>query len=53
MAYTLTEEIWSTAGLLRRPFVDDDPLDAVRGIIIGALLSVLLFWMPLAITLTR
>lgn len=52
MAYTLTKEIWSAAGLLGRPLVDD-PLDAIRGIIIGALLSVLLFWMPLAITLTR
>jgi len=53
MAYTLTKEIWSAAGLLRRPVVDGDPLDAIRGIIIGSLLSVLLFWMPLAIALTR
>ena len=30
----------------------DDALDAIRGIMAGAILSMLLFWMPLAIALT-
>ena len=30
----------------------DDALDAIRGIMAGTILSVLLFWIPLAIALT-
>ena len=30
----------------------DDALDAIRGIMAGTLLSMLLFWIPLAIALT-
>lgn len=52
-AYTLTKEIWPAAGPWRRSLVDDDPLDAIRGIIMGTLLSILVFWMPLAIALTH
>ena len=53
MAHVVTTDIWSTAGLLRRPHRDDDPLDAMRGIIMATLLSLITFWMPLAIALTR
>lgn len=53
MAYILTNDLWLTAGSLRRPFADDDPLAAMRGIMMGTLLSLLVFWMPLAIALTH
>lgn len=29
----------------------DDPLDSIRGIIAGALISILAFWLPLALVL--
>ena len=53
MAYTLTNELWPHAGFMRRPYPDDDPLAVIRGIIMGSLVSVLGFWLPLAILLTR
>ena len=53
MAYILTNDLWLTAGSLRRPFADDDPPAAMRGIMMGTLLSLLVFWMPLAIALTH
>ena len=53
MAHTLTNAAGLSAGLERRLAGDDDPLDALRGITLGALLSTLMFWMPLAIALTR
>ena len=53
MAHTLTNEAWLSTCLERRLAGDDDPLDALRGITLGALLSTLMFWMPLAIALTR
>lgn len=53
VAYILTNDFWSTAGALRRPYADDDPLAAMRGIMMGTLLSLLVFWMPLAIALTQ
>jgi hypothetical protein len=30
----------------------DDALDAIRGVMAGTILSILLFWIPLAIALT-
>ena len=53
VAHILTNDFWSAAGILRRPYVDEDPLAAVRGIMMGTLLSLLVFWMPLAIALTQ
>ena len=53
MPYTLTNDAWVSAGFLRRLRSDGDPLDAIRGIFVGTVLSILAFWMPLAITLTR
>ncbi|MEO8537350.1 MAG: hypothetical protein ABI533_07470 [Betaproteobacteria bacterium] len=53
MAYLMTNEAWLAAGFLPRRFIEEDPLDALRGVATGAVLSVLLFWMPLAIALAR
>ena len=53
MAFILANDVWSAVGLGRRPHVEEDPLDAIRGIMMGTLISMLLFWMPLAIALTR
>lgn len=53
MVYILTNDVWLTAGSLRRPYGDDDPLAAMRGIMMGTLLSLLTFWMPLAIALAH
>jgi hypothetical protein len=44
---------WPIAGVVRRRRQDDDPLAAMRGIIFGTLVSILAFWMPLTIALTR
>ena len=52
MPYTLAPDVFSATGYARRQG-DEDPLDAIRGIMMGTLLSILAFWMPLAITLTR
>ena len=63
MSHTLTQKF----GTARPPFrraIDtcaysfrrtprDDGLDPMRGILIGTLLSVLGFWLPLALTLAR
>ena len=53
MAVTVVDDAWLTASLLRRFSGDADSLSALRGIMLGALLSILAFWMPLAISLTR
>jgi hypothetical protein len=53
MAHTLTNDVWLEAGFLRRPRHDDDALDAIRGIILGSLVSLLVFWLPLAVALVR
>ena len=52
MAVTVVDDAWLSASLLRLSD-DADSLAALRGIMLGALLSILAFWMPLAITLTR
>ncbi len=53
VAHILGNDVWSAAGTLRRPYRDDDPLAAMRGIMLSTLLSLMAFWMPLAIALTR
>ena len=53
MSYALSNEAWLSACLRSRLSGDDDPLDALRGITLSALLSMLMFWMPVAIALTR
>lgn len=53
VAHILGNDVWSAAGTLRPPYRDDDPLAAMRGIMLSTLLSLIAFWMPLAIALTR
>jgi hypothetical protein len=53
MMSTATNGLWPIAGIVRRRRHDDDPLAAMRGIIFGTLVSIIAFWMPLAIALTR
>jgi len=58
MAHTLTGYFGTTAGLSRRPYslptsFAEDSLDSVRGVMAGVLISVLVFWLPLAFVLTR
>ena len=53
MMNTATNGVWPIAGIVRRRRQDDDPLAAMRGIIFGTLVSIIAFWMPLAIALTR
>ena len=59
MNHILTEKFATALPALRPPIPEprfrrrgDDALDPVRGILVGALLSVLVFWLPLALTLT-
>lgn len=33
--------------------MDDDPLDAARGIILGLILSIIVFWAPLIFIITK
>lgn len=53
MAYILTHQFWPATGSLRRPYSDDDPLAAMRGILMGSLISLVAFWLPLAFALMR
>jgi len=59
MAHTFTHDVRPAARFSRRyARVDnstrvDDPLGAARGIIFGVLISILGFWLPLAIALIR
>ena len=53
MMDTATKGLWPLAGVVRRRWNDDDPLAAMRGIIFGTLVSILAFWMPLTLALTR
>jgi hypothetical protein len=52
-ANALTTDVCLAVGVWRRPPGDDGALDAIRGIIVGTLVSVLGFWLPLAIALVR
>lgn len=53
MAHTLAHDMRTTASRVRRPLPREDVLDPVRGILIGALLSIAGFWIPLAYLLTH
>lgn len=54
MASTLyVDDRWPPDALLRYLSGDDHPLAALHGIMLGTLLSLLGFWMPLAIALIR
>ncbi len=52
MASTLAHGVWPAAPISRhRDNRVDDPLDPMRGVVIGTLLSLLGFWLPLALLL--
>ncbi|HXU67313.1 MAG TPA: hypothetical protein VN707_08130 [Casimicrobiaceae bacterium] len=53
MAHTLTHDVRPITTISRRNAPADDPLAAAHGIIFGILVSVLGFWLPLAIALIR
>jgi hypothetical protein len=53
VTYMLANDVWPKADFVRRPHFEDDPLAAIRGIIMGTVMSLLVFWMPLAIALAR
>jgi hypothetical protein len=53
MAHTLTHDVRPTTTLSRPNTPADDPLATARGIMFGILISVLGFWLPLAIALIR
>jgi hypothetical protein len=43
----------TSATYVRRPPFREDALDSIRGVMIGALLSIAGFWLPLAFVLTH
>jgi len=53
MAHALTSEVWPDVGYSPQPPREEDALDAIRGVIAGTVLSVLGFWLPLAIVLAH
>lgn len=53
MAHTLAQPFAGTRAPRRERLADDHPLDAARGILFGLMLSLLGFWLPLALVLTQ
>jgi hypothetical protein len=53
MAYALTHHFGTAVAARQPPSRAGDSLDTMRGIIASALVSVLLFWLPLVFLLTR
>ena len=53
MAHTLIHSLAGTRAPRRERRVVDDPLDPIRGILVGVTLSVLVFWLPVALALTQ
>jgi hypothetical protein len=53
MAHTLVHRARTAAACVRRPSPREDALDPIRGIVIGALLSIVGFWLPLAFVVTH
>ena len=53
MAHALTQGIRTSHAHERRMPAVDDSLNPIRGIVIGTLLSIIGFWLPLALVLTR
>ena len=53
MEHTLIHSLGRTHAVRRERRVVDDPLDPMRGIIVGLTLSVLGFWLPIAVALTQ
>jgi hypothetical protein len=53
MGHTLTHSFATARAPRRERVAGDDPLDAARGILLGLMLSVLGFWLPLALVFTQ
>jgi hypothetical protein len=53
MGHTLAHHFATTRAPRRECLRGDDPLDAARGILVGLMLSILGFWLPLALVLTQ
>lgn len=53
MAHTLVHGVRTPARRVRRTPPRESALDPIRGIMIGALLSIAGFWLPLALVLTH
>ena len=53
MAHRLVHGARTRAARSRRPPPREDALDPIRGIMIGALLSIVGFWLPLALAVIR
>jgi hypothetical protein len=53
MAHALTHGIRTPRTYGKRARVMEDALDPIRGILIGTLLSIAGFWLPLALALTQ
>jgi hypothetical protein len=52
-AAAFTINLWLAAASSGPPLRNDDALAAMRGIVSGVLLSMLAFWLPLALALAR
>jgi hypothetical protein len=52
MANAISRPVFGSVSFRPRLNHGDDPLDAMRGVIFGSLLSLLLFWFPLAAVLS-
>lgn len=52
MRYPLAQDIGGSTPFGPRRRVDD-ALDPIRGILVGALISIVGFWLPLALALSR
>jgi hypothetical protein len=52
MANAISHPVFGSVRFRPRLNHGDDPLDAMRGVIFGSLLSLVLFWFPLTLVLT-
>ena len=53
MAHAMVCELHRTTAGGRRPATADDPLSAMRGILLATLLSLGGFWLPLTLAMLR
>jgi len=52
MENAISRPFFGSVRLRSRVNFGDDPLDPMRGVIFGSLMSLVLFWFPLAVVLT-
>ena len=53
MAHSMVHGVRTPVTYVRRPPPREDALDPIRGIMLGALLSIAGFWLPLALALAH